>query len=143
MSSTSPTPRISSEKTERGSTAPPLTHDNELDTEKEIAVAGDDIKSDEMMKDEGVLETVTKTGTAATDATVNYPKGLKLVAIIFSLCIAIFLVALDQTIIAPALGTITARFQSVKDIVSLYLPFEYFFFFMILLKASKAFASSR
>jgi MFS family permease len=29
----------------------------------------------------------------------------------------VFLVALDQTIIAPALGAITAQFQSVKDIV--------------------------
>ncbi|KAM0251506.1 hypothetical protein ACHAQJ_008127 [Trichoderma viride] len=105
MSSTSPTPRLSSDKTE------PLNHDHEIDAEKEIAVTGDEVK-----KDDGVLETVTKTATAATDATINYPKGLKLVSIIFALCMAIFLVALDQTIIAPALGTITARFQSVKDI---------------------------
>ncbi|KAK2595437.1 hypothetical protein QQS21_006847 [Conoideocrella luteorostrata] len=46
----------------------------------------------------------------------NYPHGLKLVLIIVALCLAIFLVALDQTIIAPALGAITAQFQSVKDI---------------------------
>lgn len=47
----------------------------------------------------------------------NYPHGLKLVLIISALCLAVFLVALDQTIIAPALGAITAQFQSVKDIV--------------------------
>ncbi|EHK23895.1 uncharacterized protein TRIVIDRAFT_58016 [Trichoderma virens Gv29-8] len=63
-----------------------------------------------------MLEDVTKTATTATDPAASYPKGLKLVSIIFALCMAIFLVALDQTIIAPALGTITARFQSVKDI---------------------------
>ncbi|KXX81573.1 putative HC-toxin efflux carrier TOXA [Madurella mycetomatis] len=45
-----------------------------------------------------------------------YPTGLKLVLIISSLCLAVFLVALDQTIIAPALGAITGEFASVKDI---------------------------
>jgi hypothetical protein len=120
MSSTSPTPRLSSDKTERGSI--PLTRDD--DAEKEIAVAGGEKEptatnnADANNKDGAVMEEVAKTATAATDATVNYPKGIKLVSIIFALCMAIFLVALDQTIIAPALGTITARFQSVKDIVS-------------------------
>lgn len=47
----------------------------------------------------------------------SYPTGLKLVLIVASLCLAVFLVALDQTIIAPALGAITAEFKSVKDIV--------------------------
>ncbi|KAL6361719.1 hypothetical protein LRP88_05194 [Fusarium phalaenopsidis] len=46
----------------------------------------------------------------------EYPSAAKLTLIIVSLCLAIFLVALDQTIIAPALGAITAQFQSVKDI---------------------------
>jgi hypothetical protein len=111
MSST-PTPRLSSDKTERDSIPRPLSRDH--DNEKELAVAG----ADETNKEGGVLEEVTKTDTVATSATVNYPKGVKLVSIIVALCMAIFLVALDQTIIAPALGTITARFQSVKDIVS-------------------------
>jgi len=46
----------------------------------------------------------------------SYPTGLKLVLIIASLCLAVFLVALDQTIIAPALGAITGEFSSVRDI---------------------------
>lgn len=115
MSSASPTPRLSSDKTERGSLPPPLNHDND-DVEKEIAVTGEDVVTQE--KDGGVMEDVTQTTTTATNPADNYPKGLKLVSIVFALCMAIFLVALDQTIIAPALGTITARFQSVKDIVS-------------------------
>lgn len=48
----------------------------------------------------------------------EYPSTAKVALVISSLCLAIFLVALDQTIIAPALGAITAQFQSVKDIVS-------------------------
>ncbi|KAI1801269.1 MFS general substrate transporter [Daldinia bambusicola] len=46
----------------------------------------------------------------------EYPTGLKLYLVILSLCLAVFLVALDQTIIAPALGAITGEYQSVKDI---------------------------
>ncbi|KAH6605661.1 mfs toxin efflux pump [Trichoderma cornu-damae] len=112
MSSASPTPRLSSDKTERGSLPPPPNHGNGIDPEKEIAVTGDEMAK----KDGGVMGEVTKTTTAATEATVQYPKGIKLVSVVCALCIAVFLVALDQTIIAPALGTITARFQSVKDI---------------------------
>ncbi|KAK1491501.1 hypothetical protein CCUS01_03287 [Colletotrichum cuscutae] len=48
----------------------------------------------------------------------EYPSTAKVALIISSLCLAIFLVALDQTIIAPALGAITAQFESVKDIMS-------------------------
>lgn len=45
-----------------------------------------------------------------------YPSGIVLAAIILALCLAVFLVALDQTIIATAIPRITDRFQSVKDI---------------------------
>lgn len=53
----------------------------------------------------------------APDETANHLKGTKLVLLIAALCLCIFLVALDQTIIAPALGAITAEYRSVKDIV--------------------------
>ncbi|KAI2784276.1 MFS general substrate transporter [Daldinia loculata] len=46
----------------------------------------------------------------------EYPTGLKLYLIILSLCLGVFLVALDQTIIAPALGAITSEYGSVGDI---------------------------
>lgn len=58
------------------------------------------------------------------DETVNHLKGTKLAMLLVALCLCIFLVALDQTIIAPALGAITAEFQSVKDIVSLAFLFN-------------------
>ncbi|KAK3316233.1 major facilitator superfamily domain-containing protein [Apodospora peruviana] len=60
-------------------------------------------------------EKVTDNTTPHTDDQI-YPHGLKLILIIVSLCMAVFLVALDQTIIAPALGAITGEFLSVRDI---------------------------
>ncbi|EFQ34409.1 major facilitator superfamily transporter [Colletotrichum graminicola] len=59
---------------------------------------------------------ISKQDHSFEDGKVVYPSGLKLVLIIISLCLAVFLVALDQTIIAPALGTITANYGTVKDI---------------------------
>ncbi|KAM3512206.1 hypothetical protein MY11210_004124 [Beauveria gryllotalpidicola] len=46
----------------------------------------------------------------------EYPAAVKLSLTMFALCVSIFLVALDQTIIAPALGAITNQFNSTKDI---------------------------
>jgi hypothetical protein len=46
----------------------------------------------------------------------KYPQGLKLASIIVSLCLAVFLAALDQTIISTAIPKITDRFHSVDDI---------------------------
>jgi hypothetical protein len=46
----------------------------------------------------------------------QYPHGLKLVVILAALCLSVFLVALDQTIIATAIPKITDHFNSIKDI---------------------------
>ncbi|KAK5046733.1 hypothetical protein LTR84_007494 [Exophiala bonariae] len=46
----------------------------------------------------------------------NYPHGIKLYSLIAALCLAVFLVALDQTIIATAIPKITDRFNSIADI---------------------------
>lgn len=50
----------------------------------------------------------------------GYPDTVKLSLTIFALCVSIFLVALDQTIVAPALGAITTQFDSTKDIVRFF-----------------------
>ncbi len=47
---------------------------------------------------------------------ISYPSGPKLWLIMFSLCCAIFLVALDQTIISTAIPKITDDFSSITDI---------------------------
>ncbi|KAK7739841.1 hypothetical protein SLS53_005432 [Cytospora paraplurivora] len=63
------------------------------------------------------ISTTTPAETLAPgNEDIVYPKGLKLYLIILSLCLSVFLVALDQTIIAPALGSITAEYGTVKDI---------------------------
>jgi hypothetical protein len=46
---------------------------------------------------------------------VEFPTGPKLWLVMISLCLSIFLVALDQTIIAPALGAITNEYNSTKE----------------------------
>ncbi|KAH7021083.1 major facilitator superfamily transporter [Microdochium trichocladiopsis] len=56
------------------------------------------------------------TGVEVDENGVPYVTGAKLYLIIFSLALAVLLVALDQTIIAPALGAITAEYGTVKDI---------------------------
>ncbi|KAI1498097.1 major facilitator superfamily domain-containing protein [Biscogniauxia marginata] len=61
-------------------------------------------------------KTPSETQVPQDDENIVYPTGLKLWLVILSLCLAVFLVALDQTIIAPALGAITGEYGSVKDI---------------------------
>jgi len=45
-----------------------------------------------------------------------YPTGVRLFVIMLAVCLAILPVALDNTIIAPAVPRITDRFKSVQDI---------------------------
>ncbi|KAI9808246.1 MAG: MFS sugar transporter [Sarcosagium campestre] len=46
----------------------------------------------------------------------NYPKGVKLNLITLALCLSVFLVAVDQTIIATAIPKITDQFQALDDV---------------------------
>ncbi|KAJ5097754.1 MFS transporter [Penicillium angulare] len=57
-----------------------------------------------------------KSGEKQEPETPDYPSGLKLAFIFVALCLTVFLVALDQTIIATAIPTITSQFHSVEDI---------------------------
>lgn len=50
------------------------------------------------------------------DENIEYPHGAKLWIILAALCLAVFLVALDQTIIATAIPKITDHFNSIQDI---------------------------
>ncbi|KAF8173806.1 major facilitator superfamily protein [Mycena galopus ATCC 62051] len=47
---------------------------------------------------------------------IEYPQGLKLFLITLALCLSVFLVALDNTIIATAIPKITDQFQSLDDV---------------------------
>jgi hypothetical protein len=50
------------------------------------------------------------------DEDVHYPTGARVVLILAALCAAVFLVALDQTIISTAIPKITDDFNSIGDI---------------------------
>lgn len=50
------------------------------------------------------------------DDLVEYPSGIKLAIISIALCLSVFLVALDNTIIATAIPKITDHFNSIGDI---------------------------
>lgn len=68
---------------------------------------------------EPVLVAVEGSKTFSSDSAATemvYPKGAKLVGILFGLCCSVFLVALDQTIIATAIPSITNHFERINDI---------------------------
>jgi hypothetical protein len=46
----------------------------------------------------------------------DYPRGAKLIIILSALCLAVFLVALDNTIVSTAIPAITDEFKSITDI---------------------------
>jgi hypothetical protein len=50
------------------------------------------------------------------DDEIQYPTGARIVLILSALCAAVFLVALDQTIISTAIPKITDEFNSIGDI---------------------------
>lgn len=54
--------------------------------------------------------------TKDSDDDTEYPHGAKLAIILAALCLSIFLVALDQTIISTAIPKITDHFHSIQDI---------------------------
>ncbi|KAK5995018.1 MFS-type efflux pump MFS1 [Cladobotryum mycophilum] len=114
MAASTPEQRHSSDKTEVDSAMMSPVVEKELGVEKKQE--GGTETSEVTPKDESISREEGGEGEEEEEDTTEYPSGLKLVVILVALCLAVFLVALDQTIIAPALGTITAHFNSVKDI---------------------------
>ena len=75
-----------------------------LDAKIETNVASDNNKLETDPNGENNTDDNTSPiAPASTDSNIVYPKGIRLVVIITSLCFAVFLVALDQTIIATAM----------------------------------------
>ncbi|KAM3065293.1 hypothetical protein ACMFMF_011231 [Clarireedia jacksonii] len=62
------------------------------------------------------VEPANSSSTTKDEDEAAYPHGLKLLLILGALALAIFLVALDQTIISTAIPSITDQFHSVQDI---------------------------
>ncbi|KAL3293558.1 MFS toxin efflux pump (AflT) [Colletotrichum asianum] len=79
----------------------------------EMAVVEDKQKK---MNDAEENETADRSTTQDDEDESRYLTGAQLWLVLASLCLSVFLVALDQTIIAPALGAITSEFASIRDI---------------------------
>ena len=106
--STSMTEKASAMETDQSpreptrSPSPAPTHENkEAELQKTMSVA-------EAQKE---LSRVMTSGDG-----VEYPTGLKLNLISLALCLSVFLMALDNTIIATAIPKITDQFHSLADV---------------------------
>lgn len=76
---------------------------------KEVSTEKDDKKG-------GTEKEGEASKVAIDDEDIEYPHGPKLWVILAALCLAVFLVALDQTIISTAIPKITDHFKSIQDI---------------------------
>jgi hypothetical protein len=75
-------------------------HDHEkAAVDPETTVTGDSTYKEEL----ATAEKMDKVKTSDTEDHIVYPTGIKLVLIMLALCLSVFLVALDQTIIATAI----------------------------------------
>ncbi|KAJ7645389.1 MFS transporter [Mycena rosella] len=61
-------------------------------------------------------DTKEKVTSEAPDSEDDFPHGLKLALLLLALCLSVFLVALDNTIIATAIPKITDQFKSLDDV---------------------------
>jgi fucose permease len=127
----SDSPIDSSEATERNSEKPAIEDGDEstvvADGRVTGAVAPLTAQTDEKMEvQEETTTEVTRSMSAATDDSdagqpgeddeSKYPKGGPLAILTFGLCLATFVVALDNTIIATAIPRITTVFDSLNDV---------------------------
>ncbi|KAK0125395.1 hypothetical protein ONS95_000587 [Cadophora gregata] len=88
-----------------GATKPPNTSQD---------ISGAPTETDK--KEEVVMTEKEAQAKKDAEEDLQYPHGLKLWIILGALCLAVFLVALDQTIISTAIPKITDRFKSIQDI---------------------------
>ena len=81
-----------------------LIADDQLDSKNNNPATGASAEKDDVRP--------TESATAAPE----YPTAWKLFVIVAALCLAVFLVALDQTIVAVAVPKITDHFHSLDDV---------------------------
>ena len=96
---------------------PPSESSQEMDAEEKpvmkdsntIPGSGDEKERTALEKEEEAAEVTEQDQT-------DYPTGLKLAVIVAALALAVFLMALDNTIIATAIPRITDQFKSLNDV---------------------------
>lgn len=101
------------------------TQDHEKQLQSQSSLTSDSLKENDrtLMPNASMSENRKAAGEPIVgvenengDDEVVYPTGLKLFLISIALCLSVFLVALDNTIIATAIPKITDRFQSLNDV---------------------------
>ncbi|KAK3116566.1 MFS sugar transporter [Teratosphaeriaceae sp. CCFEE 6253] len=114
------TPRPGSDET----TPAPSTAPSVLDPEKATPSAAVDVNATEVRSpsrdDETALEkkidALGQEEEQREDDDIEYPNGLKLTLITIALCLSVFCMALDNTIISTAIPRITDEFKSIDDV---------------------------
>ena len=106
---------------ETASTAVPSQQPSELHSEKESRTPSikSNISQEISGADKQEIETTAEKEMKADDKLSeepDYPGGIKLATLIVALCLAVFLVALDNTIIATAIPRITDQFHALNDV---------------------------
>ncbi|KAF3169213.1 hypothetical protein TWF788_010690 [Orbilia oligospora] len=90
-----------------------VTQDSEESKQLDLKETGSE---NQEVKEPAQLGEVETCSRSPLEEETVYPGRLKVVLITIGLMLAVFLVALDQTIIATAIPRITDRFQSIRDI---------------------------
>lgn len=102
--------------TEKTPSDPKETTASETSIEEQNAVEPERASTSEPPAKLAAMTQEEKKAKTLAEEDIEYPHGLKLWLILAALCLAVFLVALDQTIISTAIPKITDHFRSVKDI---------------------------
>jgi hypothetical protein len=100
------TPVIANQMNDKGETMTNSLHETDSTRETSSAQGARESSAealDEKTKPNGDPDLTRQMSTISNDDNVAYPSGLRLFIITVSLCFAVFLVALDQTIIATAM----------------------------------------
>lgn len=104
---------------------PSSRHGSEGDMEKhgpagtETPVAPSTAHSDRDFDKESPHDGLTRTISQIRrrdEEQIEYPKAMKLALIMIALCLSVFLMALDNTIISTAIPKITDQFHSINDV---------------------------
>jgi hypothetical protein len=103
---------------DKGSTADETSDVDAAPSNRVPTPAGDPEKHSELARQ---ATAVSKTGqsiqqTQTREDGTEYPSGMKLGLIVLALCLSVFLMALDNSIIATAIPKITDQFQSLPDV---------------------------
>lgn len=110
------TSTVSADKTPDASSVSSLEKDTLPVTTESTSQPRSTLNEKEREDEKKVVEGEAEDGDHDGEDEAVYPSGLKLVIIVIALCLSVFLVALDNTIIATAIPKITDRFNSLGDV---------------------------